>query len=336
MTRIWTATAPVRVADLGGWTDTWFAGHGEVCSLAVGPGVEVVLSAEPGRGSVVIDAADLGDRYVLAEGRGRHPLLEACIDEVPPPAGVDVVVTVRSAVPPGASTGTSASVAVALLGALDALAGRRRSADEVAAGAHLVETVRLGRQAGIQDQRAAAHGGANRITMRAYPDDVAVARLALAPATRQALDDRLLLVLLARPHVSTAVHEEVIASLEGASPGEVDRRLEPLRAAARAGADALEAGDLGAYAAALVANTEAQAALHPGLVSAEAAAVIEAARRAGATGWKVNGAGGDGGSLTLLAEDRAAVAAAVEAAVPGVAARAVTLDHAGLVVRASG
>ena len=36
-----TATAPVRIADVGGWTDTWFGSPGHVCHLAVGPGVTV-------------------------------------------------------------------------------------------------------------------------------------------------------------------------------------------------------------------------------------------------------------------------------------------------------
>ena len=50
----------------------------------------------------------------------------------------------------------------------------------------------------------------------------------------------------------------------------------------------------------MVANTEAQGRLHPDLISADAQRVIEIAREHGALGWKVNGAGGEGGSLTLL------------------------------------
>jgi D-glycero-alpha-D-manno-heptose-7-phosphate kinase len=38
-------------------------------------------------------------------------------------------------------------------------------------------------------------------------------------------------------------------------------------------------------------------------VSAEARTVIDAARRGGALGWKVNGAGGEGGSVTILCGD---------------------------------
>ena len=50
----------------------------------------------------------------------------------------------------------------------------------------------------------------------------------------------------------------------------------------------------------MIDNTEAQGRLHPALVGAEARQVIEIARAHGALGWKVNGAGGEGGSLTLL------------------------------------
>jgi D-glycero-alpha-D-manno-heptose-7-phosphate kinase len=80
----------------------------------------------------------------------------------------------------------------------------------------------------------------------------------------------------------------------------VEALLAPLRLAARRAAAALEAGDLAAYGAALVLNCDAQAALDAELVSDDAAAVIEVARRHGALGWKVNGAGGDGGSVTIL------------------------------------
>ena len=68
-----------------------------------------------------------------------------------------------------------------LIGAIrSAASGRRVIPAAVAARAHRIETVRVGRQAGVQDQQAAAHGGANHITMAAYPDGVRVARLALA------------------------------------------------------------------------------------------------------------------------------------------------------------
>jgi len=64
--------------------------------------------------------------------------------------------------------------------------------------------------------------------------------------------------------------------------------------------DAVHAGDFVALGGAMIENTEAQERLHPDLVSRDARRVIEIAKGHGALGWKVNGAGGDGGSLTIL------------------------------------
>ena len=52
----------------------------------------------------------------------------------------------------------------------------------------------------------------------------------------------------------------------------------------------------------MIENTEAQGRLHPDLISDEAQRVIEIAEAFGALGWKVNGAGGPGGSLTILCQ----------------------------------
>jgi D-glycero-alpha-D-manno-heptose-7-phosphate kinase len=186
---------------------------------------------------------------------------------------------------------------VALLGALYHLAGARHGPAEVARAAHLVEAERLRRQTGVQDQIGAAHGGVNFIEIRAYPDAI-VTPVRLAPETTWALEAQLLLVYLGRSHDSSDVHRRVIAGLERDAARR--RLLDPLRAAARAARDAVLAGDLPALGRAMCANTAAQAALHPGLVGGAAQTIISLARSHGALGWKVNGAGGDGGSLTVL------------------------------------
>ena len=65
--------------------------------------------------------------------------------------------------PGGCSTGTSAAVSVALIGALDARTPGRMTPGEVAAKAHEVETVYLKLQCGIQDQIPSAYGGIGTI-----------------------------------------------------------------------------------------------------------------------------------------------------------------------------
>jgi len=112
------------------------------------------------------------------------------------------------------------------------------------------------------------------------------------------LERRLVLIYLGKSHHSSEVHERVIRHLEGAGP--TARQLEALRATAGPSRDALYAGDFVALGRAMVQNTEAQRDLHPDLVSADAQRVIEIAQVHGALGWKVNGAGGEGGSLTIL------------------------------------
>ncbi len=307
------ARAPVRVCDAGGWTDTWFAGRGMVCNLAVGPGVEVRVrttrrttrrtARRTGRSSVVLDVASYGDRYsfLLGDRPGRHPLLEAAVAAGPPVTDADLEVTITAAPPPGCSTGTSAAVVVALLGALRAAAGGRVDAHEVATAAHRVEADDLGWQSGVQDQYAAAHGGANAITIHEYPA-ASVERLSLSDETVAELGRRVVTVYLGQPHRSSAIHERVIASLGHGGPS-TERRLAPLRDAAAAAAAALVAGDLAHWADVLTANTEMQAALHPDLVGTDARHLIGIARAHGAAGWKVNGAGGDGGTVSIVGPD---------------------------------
>jgi len=67
--------------------------------------------------------------------------------------------------------------------------------------------------------------------------------------------------------------------------------------------------DLDAFGGAMIANTEAQRSLHPTLVGEDADRVIGLAAAHGAIGWKVNGAGGDGGSVTVLSASEEAKAA---------------------------
>jgi D-glycero-alpha-D-manno-heptose-7-phosphate kinase len=304
------SSAPVRVCDNGGWTDTWFARHGKVFNIAVSPLVEVeircVLSGRRAPAErIVLHAENFGDRYAVdpeGPGEGRHPMLEAAIRRAAIPADVALDISLVSDAPPGASMGTSAAVAVALVGALDALTPGRLSRQEAAEAAHSIEVDMLKRQSGVQDQLCSAHGGISFIDMYEYPR-ARVERLAVAERVWEELDARIAVVYLGRSHDSSAVHEKVIRELEDAGPD--DPRLVGLRQAAVDSREAVLAGDLDSLGRAMDANTEIQARLHPDLVGRDAQRVIERARAHGARGVKVNGAGGEGGSLTLLGSTRA-------------------------------
>ena len=155
----------------------------------------------------------------------------------------------------------------------------------------------VGVESGIQDHLSAAFGGINYLEIEPYPQATV---LTLPPW--EELGSRLTLIYLGRAHDSSSVHREVIE--HGQRDG--SEAFARLRDAAVAARDAVVAHDLGAFGRAMIANTDAQRALHPELVGADAERVIETAMAQGAIGWKVNGAGGDGGSLTILSADRAA------------------------------
>jgi D-glycero-alpha-D-manno-heptose-7-phosphate kinase len=301
--RVITATAPIRICDNGGWTDTWYARRGKVFNIAVRPRVvvQVVAFAHGVLDSpVVINAESYGIRYAPnldAPEWGAHPLIEASLRAIAPPDDVDVEITIRSRAPAGASTGTSAAVVVALLGALDRLAGGCRTAHQIAVDAHAIETVWLAGQSGVQDQLCSAYGGVNFIEIVDYPHAV-VSPLHLTDQIRFELQRRLVLIYLGRPHRSSAVHEHVLRDF--ARLGLNGGPLDTLREAAEDARDALTRGNLDALGRSMRKNTDAQAQLHPDIVSPAAWRVIEIAQAHGAAGWKVNGAGGDGGSITVL------------------------------------
>ena len=301
--RVINSVAPIRICDNGGWTDTWFAEYGAIFNIGVYPYAEAqlkVLRRDEVDDRIVIHAENYGERFPVQPGNrewNHHPLLAAAVEYMDVPDDVAFEVAIYSEAPAGASTGTSAAVTVALIGSLDMLTPGRMTPYEVAQTAQKIETEMLAQQCGIQDQLCSAFGGINYIEMYQYPQ-ASVSQLHVPDTTWWELEKRLVLVFLGKAHSSSDVHETVIADLEGATPD--SPKLENLRQTAAKSRDAVYAGDFASLGRAMIENTEAQTRLHPALVGAEAQQLIELAQAHGALGWKVNGAGGDGGSLTLL------------------------------------
>jgi D-glycero-alpha-D-manno-heptose-7-phosphate kinase len=328
------AVAPIRICDIGGWTDTWFSGSGAIFNIAVYPYVEVqiTLAERKDDARYRISLENYGDAYSFdpeAEKFDKHPLIEAAIQLMNIREEHCLRVNIYSDAPPGASTGTSAAVSVALLGALDALRPGRLTANEVARLAHYVETEKLGLQCGIQDQLSSAFGGINYIQMSRFPD-ASVSPIQIPNSVWWELEKRISLVYIGSPHNSSDVHKTVIADL-GAN-AEQDPRLVRLRLLAGRAKDALYSADFEAFGEAMKDNTEVQRHLHKALVCERFEELIELARDFGSVGWKVNGAGGDGGSMTILGDGDSAKKRAflVEAVKRGYATIPIYLSRYGL------
>ncbi len=303
------ASAPVRTADVGGWTDTWFASTGLVCNVAIEHRARVTVRVDPTGGREVrLHLAITGEDYTFGadEPALRHPIIEGAIAALAP--GGSVEVDIDDSIEPGSGLGTSATVMVAMVAALVCARGEAIDPASIASAAHRYETA-TGKQSGVQDHWAAAFGGVSLLHVD-YPQ-VRRTAVAVASAVEHELGRALHTVWFGQPHASSALHDEVIARLElEGAPVALDR----MRAAAAGAARALADGDLTRYGTALVENHEAIRLLHGDLLSNDADELSTMAAAFGARGWKVNGAGGSGGSMVVLGPaDRAADEALREA-----------------------
>ncbi|MCC5790316.1 MAG: hypothetical protein JJT75_11820 [Opitutales bacterium] len=177
---IFRCKAPVRICDLGGWTDTWFAQSGRILNIAVYPCVEanvLVRRRQDNDPHFIIRAENYGETLHFPskthdnplEEFGKHALLQVACEASYLPEDLCFEVSIFSEAPAGASIGTSASVSVAILGALDLFSQNQVTPHEIAQKAHHLESEVLGWQSGIQDQFAAVHGGISFIKVTRYP-----------------------------------------------------------------------------------------------------------------------------------------------------------------------
>jgi D-glycero-alpha-D-manno-heptose-7-phosphate kinase len=146
----------------------------------------------------------------------------------------------------------------------------------------------------VQDQLASAYGGVNFMEVE-YPN-ARVLPVPLADSVRCELEDRFVLVYTGRSHFSSGMHQKVISE-----SAQHTADFDDLARAAVLGKEALLAGNLDAFAAAMNVNWAAQKRLHPEITTPEIEALHAAAFAAGAIGFKANGAGG-GGTVTILAK----------------------------------
>jgi D-glycero-alpha-D-manno-heptose-7-phosphate kinase len=301
----WRARAPVRFCDLGGWTDTRIVPRGAVLNFAARMYTYVTLGVKEGAGGIMLESLDTDERCRFQDIRnveynGVLDLLKAAVAR----SGIEthrsglystrreVTVRVRSDAPPASGLGSSAALGVAAIGALSAYQKRNMLPHEVARESQLVEVQDLKLECGVQDQFGAAYGGVSFMEVE-YPS-ARVFSLPLSASTRCELEDRFVLVYTGKSHFSSAMHQKVISEAER-HKSEFDQ----LASAALAGKEALLNGDLDGFAAAMNQNWDAQKKLHPDITTPEIESLHHAAFKAGAAGFKANGAGG-GGTVTIL------------------------------------
>jgi len=304
MEKIIFARAPVRICDVGGWTDTWFCKSGSVFNFCIDLYSYVrIYPQSNGQKSIEIVSENLDLSTEIQDFRkieydGVLDLLKASIKRLGIKQGLKVYA--RSDAPPGCGTGTSASIAVAMIGGLSVLQGHYYVRHEIAELAHALETEELGLQSGVQDQYAAAYGGFNFMDID-YPR-VKISQITVKPELTWQLEQQMILVYLGS-RSSSKMHERVIENYEKGDATTTDA-FAVLQECPRSMVQAVYKSDIPAIGDIMNRNWEAQKKLHEQITTSEITALEEIARAHDALGFKVNGAGGGGSAVILSATGR--------------------------------
>jgi len=192
----------------------------------------------------------------------------------------------------GSGLGSSSTVTVGLLNALYTHLGEPQTLEALAQRACEIEIERLGKPIGKQDQYIAAYGGMRFI--RFLPDESVVAeKVDLPNGEQRRLNQQLVLFFTS----ITRRSETVLTEQKANTAGRMDL-LRAMREMAYRGRAMLESGDFDAFGHLLHEGWELKKQMASNISNGVIDEIYATARRAGALGGKITGAGG-GGFLLL-------------------------------------
>ena len=300
------SSAPTRADLAGGTIDIWplYLFHA---------GASTVNFALSLRARVRIETRD--DDRIILESRDREVRFETSIDRFDdlandmqlelvskmvhffrPATGFHLIT--HSEAPAGAGISGSSALAIALIGALNRLAGDRYDEGSFIGIAANIETTVIKVPAGIQDYYPALYGSASCIHLRA--DGVEREYL---PIEEDEINRRFLICYTGQPRMSGINNWEMFKRhING--DAEVFEIFERIRDAAEQMRDALLANDWDAVREIMRAAYPNRKRLAPNITTPHMDAIVEKALANGAEAAKVCGAGGGGCIAFLCTEGR--------------------------------
>jgi D-glycero-alpha-D-manno-heptose-7-phosphate kinase len=309
------ARAPLRLSFCGGGTDVSPYPEergGMVLSATINQ--YAYASLRPRRdsrftlASLDYDVVARYDHPMRMKLDGNLDLIKAVVKALKVRRGADL--WVHSDAPPGSGLGSSSTLVVALIGVISAWLGRPLSGYEVAELAYRIERVDLGLAGGRQDQYAAAFGGFNFIEFGR--DSTIVNPLRIRTDVLNELEYRLLLCYMGQTRESAKIIERQVASYVHRSKPVV-QALDHLKRETLEMKKALLLGEVDGLGELLHQAWLHKKKLDPGITTKFVDRLYASARREGAIGGKITGAGGGGYFLFLTRFDRKhRVAAALE------------------------
>lgn len=226
----------------------------------------------------------------------QHPSVRECLRFMGIERGIEI--NIVSDLPARTGLGSSSSFTVGLLHALYAFKGKQVSLDQLAAEAVHVEREMIKERVGLQDQYTSAHGGFLHLKFSG-DDQVIVSPVVINETRLKALEDRLLILYTGMRRFAHEVLEEQMKKTE---TGDITACLNDLNELVQRGIDVLCNGqDLRVFGELLHQGWMLKREFSSTITNPVIDAAYDRARKAGAVGGKLMGAGG-GGFLLLYVE----------------------------------
>jgi D-glycero-alpha-D-manno-heptose-7-phosphate kinase len=298
---------PLRMSFTGGGSDLpsfYRQFGGAVVSTAIDKYVYVTVNKKFDDG---IRVAYSRNEEVSTVNKIEHPLVRAAMEHTGILGGVEIT-TVADIPSKGTGLGSSSSFVVGLLHALNAFAGRYVSSERLGIDSSYIEIDRCGGSLGKQDQFAAAFGGFNLIEFR--PDEsVVVSPIICKRQTLLSIARNILVFYTGITRSASALLKQQCSDMEGQLQQATMKRMVALTYEL---VSELQRDNIDAFGDILHESWLLKKSITGGISTQEIDDWYERARKAGATGGKILGAGA-GGFLLFYAPQgaHAAITAAL-------------------------
>jgi D-glycero-alpha-D-manno-heptose-7-phosphate kinase len=217
-------------------------------------------------------------------------------------SGQGLNIFLRNDIPPKSGLGSSASCFVALIGLFDHMNQERKmTRHEIADMAYKLERAELGITGGYQDQYAAAFGGLNYIEFEGH--HVRVNPIRIKKDHLMELEKHLVLAHISERGTSGDIIKDQQKSYSEKKASVVDA-MDMVKQAAEEMRTALIKGDLNRFGELLHEGWEAKKGFSPLITTPKIDQLYELARKHGAIGGKITGAGGGGHFLFFCSPNK--------------------------------
>ena len=300
---------PYRVSFFGGGTDypAWFRRHGgAVLSMAINKYCYIGTGFLPPffgiRHRIIWSHIEPVDAIADIQ----HPAVRAGLQVLGFDDSEGIELFHQGDLPARSGIGSSSAFAVGLVNVLTAMRGKQLDAQALAMSAIDLEQNKLREAVGCQDQIASAYGGLNAVQFHC-DGTFKVTPLGLSDAQLSGLEEWLMLFYTGSSRLSSDFAKRLIGRLEANAS-----HLRRMQQMVDAGAELLHGGRLPQFGELLHESWILKRSLADGTSTTTIDRIYEDARRAGALGGKLLGAGGTGFMLFIVPPERqAAVGAAL-------------------------